>query len=146
MWRTSHFVTYFVLTAAQGVGSVSYFVRQIKLRYIETEFWVSCSTSLFCTASLVKIITNGWIVKVSLKIYIPCNSQSSTVSQKVLQGDNHLWKDVIISHSKIPSIRHLKVMFPYRNLSSTRQTIYPFVLRIMWLSVDKIVANEEDWV
>ena len=146
MWCTSHLVTYFVLTTAQGVGTVSYLVRQIKLRYIEIEFWVSCSTSLFCTASLVKIITNGWIVKVSLKIYIPCNSQSSTVSQKVVQGDNHLRKDVIISHSKIPSIRHLKVMFPYRNLSSTRQTIYPFVLRIMWLSVDKIVANEEDWV
>lgn len=145
MWCTSHLVTYFVLTTAQGVGTVSYLVRQIKLRYIETEFFVPCSTSLFCTASLVEIVTNGWIVNVSPKIYIPCNSQSSTVSQKVRQGDNHLWKDVIISHSKIPSIRHLKVMFPYRNLSRTKQTIYPFVLRIMWLSVDKIVATKEDW-
>ena len=79
-------------------------------------------------------------------IYIPCNSQSSTVSQKVLQEDNHLWKDVLISHSEIPSVRHLKVMFPYRNLSSAKQTIYPFVLRIMWLSVNKIVETEEDWV
>ena len=37
-------------------------------------------------------------------------------------------------------------MFLYRNLSSAKQIIYPFVLRIMWLSVDKIVATEEDWV
>ena len=37
-------------------------------------------------------------------------------------------------------------MFPYRNLSSDKQTIYLFVLRIMWLSVDKIVETEEDWV
>ena len=37
-------------------------------------------------------------------------------------------------------------MFPYRNLSSDKEIIYPFILRIMWLSVDKIVATEEDWV
>ena len=38
------------------VGTVSYLVRQIKLRYIETEFSVTCFTSLFYTASLMKII------------------------------------------------------------------------------------------
>ena len=37
-------------------------------------------------------------------------------------------------------------MFPYRNRSSAKQTIYHFVLKIMWLSVDKIVETEEDWV
>ena len=46
MWSTSHLVTYFVLTTAQGVGTVSYLVRQIKLRYIETEFSVTYSTSV----------------------------------------------------------------------------------------------------
>ena len=37
-------------------------------------------------------------------------------------------------------------MFPYRNLSSVKQTIYPSVLRIMWLSVNKIVETKEVWV
>ena len=77
-------------------------------------------------------------------IYISYDSQSPTISQKVLQGDNHFLKDVLVSHNKITSVRHLKVIFPYRNRSSAKQTIYPFVLRIMWLSVDKIVETEED--
>lgn len=113
-----------------------------KTEYIETDFSVTCSTSPFCTASLVKIITNAWIVKVSPgRSNIPCNSQKPTVSQKVLQGDSHLWKDVIISYSKIPSARHLKVKcFPIGTSLVLKQTIYSFVLRIMWLSVDKIVA------
>ena len=57
-------------------------------------------------------------------------------------------KDVLISHSKITSVRHLliKFMFPYRNLSGAKQIIYPSVLRIMWLSVDNIVETEEVWV
>ena len=37
-------------------------------------------------------------------------------------------------------------MFPYRNLSSNKQAIYPSVLRIIWLSVNKIVETEEVWV
>ena len=37
-------------------------------------------------------------------------------------------------------------MFPYRKLSGAKQTIYPSVLRIMWLSVDNIVETEEVWV
>ena len=76
--------------------------------------------------------------KSSQSNYIPCNSQSSSVSQKVFQGDYHLWKDVLISHSKTLSVKHLKVMFPYRNLSSTKQIMYPSVLRIMWLSVETL--------
>ena len=79
-------------------------------------------TILYCLSGENYSLKNG-LSKSPQSIYIHYNSQSSTVSQKVLQGDNHLWKDVIISHSKIPSIRPLKVMFPYRNLSSTRQTI-----------------------
>ena len=35
-WSISHLVTYFVFTTAQGVGTVSYLIRQRKLRYIET--------------------------------------------------------------------------------------------------------------
>ena len=91
----------------------------------------------------------SWLNCQSLQsIYVSYNSQSPTISQKVLQGDNHLWKDVLISYSKITSVRHLliKFMFPYKNLSSTKQTIYSSVLRIMWLSVDKTVETEEVWI
>ena len=76
-------------------------------------------------------------------IYIPCNSQGPIVSQKALQGDNHLWKGSFISYSKIPSVRHLTFVFPFRKLSSAKQNIYHFVLKIMWLSVDKIVTPEK---
>ena len=88
------------------------------------------------------------LLKSPQSIYVSYNSQSSTISQKVLQRDNHLWKNVLVSYSKITSVRHLlvKFMFPYRNLSSTKQTIYSSVLRIMWLSVDKIVETEEVWI
>ena len=53
---TSHSLTYFVLTTDWGDDTIICLVRQIKPRYIETEFWVPCSSLLFCTASLVKII------------------------------------------------------------------------------------------
>ena len=55
-WTTSHSLTYFVLTTDWGGDIIISFVRQRKPRYTETEFWVHCSSLLFCTASLVKII------------------------------------------------------------------------------------------
>ena len=129
---------------AQRVGIVSCLVRQRKLRSTEVEFQVPFSSSLFCTDGLEKFI-NGWFVEVSYSIHTLFNSQSPTVSQNTLQGHNQLWKDVFISYSKALSGRHLKFAFPYRNLSSAKQTIYPFVLRIMWLWVDKTVEPEEVW-
>ena len=61
-------------------------------------------------------------------IYMSYDSQSPTISQKVLQGDNHFLKDVLVSHNKITSVRHLltKFMFPYSNLSSAKQFILLF--------------------
>ena len=48
-------------------------------------------------------------------IYISYNSQSPTISQKVLQGDNHFLKDVLVSHNKIKSVRHLLTKFSKAN-------------------------------
>ena len=58
-------------------------------------------------------------------IYISYNSQSPTISQKVLQGQSHFLKDVLHFPQKISPVRHLliKFMFPYRNLSSVKQTL-----------------------
>ena len=53
---TLHSLTYFVLTTDWEGDTIICLVRQRKPRYIETEFWVPCSSSLFCIASLVKII------------------------------------------------------------------------------------------
>ena len=47
-WNTSHSLTYFVLTTDWGGDTVICLVRQRKPRYIETEFWVHCSSLLFC--------------------------------------------------------------------------------------------------
>ena len=55
-WNTSHLLTYFVLTTDWGGDTIICLVRQRKSRYIETEFWVPCSSLLFYTAFLVKII------------------------------------------------------------------------------------------
>ena len=139
-WRTAHSRTYLVLTTDWGGDTIICLVRQRKPRYTETEFWVPCSSSLFCIASKLS--------KSPQSICISYNSQSPTISWKVLQGDNHFLKDVLVSHNKITSVGHflIKFMFPYRNLSSNKQTIYPWVLRIMWLSVNKIVGTEEVWV
>ena len=46
-------------------------------------------------------------------IYVSYNSQSPTISQKVLQGDSNLWKDVLIFYSKITSVRHLLIKFMF---------------------------------
>ena len=56
IWSTSHSLTYFVFTTVQEAGTLSCLVRQRKLRFIGTEFWVPCSSSLVCLASQVKII------------------------------------------------------------------------------------------
>ena len=55
-WSSSHSLIYFVLTTNWRGDAIICLVRQRKPRYIETEFWVPCSSSLFCIASLVKII------------------------------------------------------------------------------------------
>ena len=55
-WSSSHSLTYFVLTTDWGGDTIICLVRQRKPRYIETEFWVPCSSSLFCIASRVNII------------------------------------------------------------------------------------------
>ena len=79
-------------------------------------------------------------------IYISYDSQSPTISQKVLQGDNHFLKDVLVSHNKITSVRHLltKFMFPYRNFSSAKQFILLFseLCDYQWIKLWKLRKSE----
>lgn len=73
--------------------------------------------------------TRWWMAEFSMSpqsTHTLSNSQRSTVSQKALQGDDHFWKGGFISYSKGSSLRHLKFVFPIRNLSSAKRTIYMF--------------------
>ena len=124
-WSTSHSLTYFVLITDWGGDTVICLVRQRKSRYIETEL----SPLLFLTILHCLPGENySLMAKLSKSlqsIYISYNSQSPTISQKVLQGQSHFLKDVLHFPQKISPVRHLliKFMFPYRNLSSVKQTL-----------------------
>ena len=74
----------------------------------------------------------------ALSIYTHSNSQSPTLSQKAFNSKDaayFLEQNAIIKTLKMP-------VFPNRNLSHVKQTVYNCVLRILWLSVGKIAVLE----